>query len=94
VVVELLQNPKALEIGGEEKEATVLFSDLADFTTLSESMPPRELVRLLNEYLTAMTDIILDSGGIIDKYEGDAIMASLASPCRTRNMQTRQYNRP
>jgi adenylate cyclase len=80
VVVELLQNPKALEIGGEEKEATVLFSDLADFTTLSESMPPRELVRLLNEYLTAMTDIILDSGGIIDKYEGDAIMAEFGIP--------------
>lgn len=80
VVHELLQNPDAIKLGGEEKEATVLFSDIANFTTLSENMSPRDLVRLLNEYLTAMTDIILDAGGIIDKYEGDAIMAEFGIP--------------
>jgi len=59
---------------------TVLFSDLVGFTTISEKMEPHELVRLLNEYLTEMTDIVLAHGGIIDKYEGDAIMAEFGAP--------------
>ncbi|MFA6498547.1 MAG: adenylate/guanylate cyclase domain-containing protein [Desulfurivibrionaceae bacterium] len=80
VVRELLNNPEAIKLGGEEKEATVLFSDIANFTTLSEKMPPAELVCLLNEYLTEMSDIILQAGGIIDKYEGDAIMAEFGIP--------------
>jgi len=80
VVEELLANPESLQLGGEERVATVLFSDLANFTTISEKMTPPDLVNLLNEYLTEMTDLVLAEGGIIDKYQGDAIMAEYGVP--------------
>ena len=60
VVNELLQHPELLHLGGEERVVSVLFSDIANFTTLSESLSPRELVRLLNNYLTEMTAIVLE----------------------------------
>jgi adenylate cyclase len=59
---------------------TVIFSDIQGFTTISETLTPSQLVVLLNEYLTLMTDIVLGYGGIIDKYEGDAIMAEFGAP--------------
>ena len=80
VVGELLKNPDMLTLGGEERVMTVIFTDVAGFTTISENLTPTELVELLNEYLTAMTDIVLDYDGIIDKYEGDAIMAEFGAP--------------
>jgi adenylate cyclase len=80
VVSELLARPESLQLGGEERVLSVLFADLENFTTIAESMSPRELVSLLNEYLTEMTAIILAHGGIIDKYEGDAIMAEFGAP--------------
>jgi len=80
VVQELVANPEKLQLGGEERVVTVLFSDVAGFTSISEQLTPHELVVLLNEYLTAMTDIVLKHGGIIDKYEGDAIMAEFGVP--------------
>ena len=80
VVHQLLQKPELLRLGGEERVITALFSDLASFTTISEKMSPSELVHLLNEYLTEMTGIVLDEGGIVDKYEGDAIMAEFGAP--------------
>lgn len=80
VVQELVENPEKLTLGGEERIMTVLFSDVANFTTISESLTPRELVMLINEYLSEMTDIILKYDGIIDKYEGDAIMAEFGAP--------------
>lgn len=80
VVNHLLENPELLKLGGEEKIVTVLFSDIADFTTISEKMNPPDLVNLLNEYFTEMTNIILEEGGIIDKYLGDAIMAEFGVP--------------
>lgn len=80
VVDSLLDNPDMLQLGGEEREMSVLFSDVAGFTTISENLSPQELVALLNEYLTAMTDIVLLNDGIIDKYEGDAIMAEWGAP--------------
>ena len=80
VIQEIINYPEKLTLGGEERVVTVLFSDVAGFTTLSESMTPKELVALLNEYLTAMTDIILRHDGIIDKFEGDAIMAEFGVP--------------
>lgn len=80
VVHQLLRNPELLRLGGEERVITALFSDLAGFTTISEKMSPSELVNLLNEYLTEMTGIVLDEGGIVDKYEGDAIMAEFGAP--------------
>lgn len=80
VVDELIKRPELVALGGEERVMTVLFSDLADFSTVSEGLTPTQLVSLLNEYLTAMTDIVIEHGGIIDKYQGDLIMAEFGAP--------------
>jgi len=80
LVQDLLKHPEKLRLGGEKRVLSVFFSDLAGFTSMSEKLTPEEVVTLLNRYLTAMTDIILASGGIIDKYEGDAIMAFWGAP--------------
>jgi len=80
VVEELLENPDKIKLGGERKECTVFFSDVADFTTISEKMSPEALVKLLNQYLTEMTNIIFKYDGMLDKYEGDAIMAVFGAP--------------
>ena len=80
VVDELLRNPQLLKLGGEERELSVLFSDIKGFTSISELMSPSEVRALLDEYLTPMTEVILAYGGIIDKYEGDAIMAEFGAP--------------
>jgi len=80
VVNELLQHPELLHLGGEERVVSVLFSDIENFTTLSERLTPQELVGLLNNYLTEMTAIVLEQGGIIDKYIGDGIMAEFGAP--------------
>ncbi len=77
---DLLRHPEKLRLGGERRVLTVFFSDLAGFTSLSEQRPAEEVVSILNRYLTAMTDIILAGGGLIDKYEGDAIMALWGAP--------------
>lgn len=80
VVKELLKNPDAIMLGGAEQDITVLFSDLADFTSFSEGMTPSELLALLNEYLTTCSGIIMREGGTIDKYIGDAIMSFWGAP--------------
>lgn len=80
VVGELIANPHLLRLGGERCNLTILFTDIAGFTSISERLSPEELVSLLNEYLTAMTRIILAEDGIIDKYEGDLIMAEFGAP--------------
>ena len=78
VVNEILESPP--ELGGIDKDLTVFFSDIRGFTTLSESMAPQELVHHLNVYLTAMTDIILEYRGTLDKYVGDEIMCFWGAP--------------
>jgi class 3 adenylate cyclase len=80
VVEELAKNPDMLELGGKTMELTAFFSDVASFTTISEQLNEQELVELLNEYLTEMTDIVLKEYGNLDKYEGDAIMAFYGAP--------------
>ncbi|KAB2908573.1 MAG: adenylate/guanylate cyclase domain-containing protein [Ignavibacteriales bacterium] len=80
VVDRLIDNPENLTLGGEERELTVLFSDIEGFTTISERMKPADLVKLLNEYFTKMTGVITANGGIIDKFIGDAIMAEFGAP--------------
>jgi adenylate cyclase len=80
VIEGILAEPGALKLGGERRELTIMFSDLAGFTSLSEGLTPEELTALLNDYLTDMTDIILEEGGTLDKYEGDAIMAFWNAP--------------
>jgi len=80
VVDQLLENPGMLKLGGEERILTILFSDIANFTTISESMKSTDLVSFLNEYLSEMTDIIIKEKGTIDKYIGDAILAEFGAP--------------
>ena len=80
VIERVLEDPSLLKLGGEKREITSFFSDIAGFTSLSEGLSPEELVHLLNEYLSDMTDIILESGGTLDKYEGDAIISFWNAP--------------
>ena len=80
VVKRITMEPELLRLGGEKKELTLLFSDIAGFTTVSESTTPEELVKLLNEYMDEMSSIILDHGGTIDKYIGDAMMVFWNAP--------------
>lgn len=80
LVAELVRHPERLRLGGERRELTVLFSDIRGFTTLSEGLPPEDLVRLLNRYLSPMTRIVLEERGTLDKYVGDAIMAIFNAP--------------
>ncbi|MDA8404944.1 MAG: adenylate/guanylate cyclase domain-containing protein, partial [Desulfobacteraceae bacterium] len=80
VVNQLIASPEKLVLGGEERQITAFFSDIAGFTTISEKLSPHELVVLLNEFLTEMSDIILNHNGMVDKYEGDAIIAMFGAP--------------
>jgi len=80
VVNLLLNQPELLRLGGEEKELTAMFSDIRGFTALSEGLTPGALVDVLNEYFTAMTQVIFRNWGTLDKYIGDAIMAFWGSP--------------
>ncbi|MBI5880749.1 adenylate/guanylate cyclase domain-containing protein [archaeon] len=80
VVKEILDDPEKLKLGGERRTITIFFSDIRGFTTISEKLSPEELVKLLNEYLTEMTNIILKHNGVVDKYMGDAIMAFWNAP--------------
>lgn len=80
VIEKIIANPSLLQLGGEKREITSFFSDIAGFTTIAESLTPEELVKFLNEYLSEMTDIILSFGGTLDKYEGDAIIAFWNAP--------------
>jgi adenylate cyclase len=80
VIDQLVAHPERLSLGGERREISIFFSDVQGFTTISEKLDPAQLTELLNEYLTFMTDTILDSGGTIDKYEGDAIIAFWNAP--------------
>ncbi|TGK05247.1 adenylate/guanylate cyclase domain-containing protein [Leptospira langatensis] len=80
VVDELLKNPENLNLGGSKKDITIFFSDIRGFTTMSEKMGPEELVQFLNQYLSEMTEIIIEFKGTIDKYMGDAIMAFWGAP--------------
>ncbi len=80
MVARLKDNPRLLALGGEERELSIFFSDLQGFTSISEKLTPTDLTSLLNEYLSEMTDIITDSDGTIDKYEGDAIIAFWNAP--------------
>lgn len=85
IVNELILNPDMAKLGGERREITVMFSDVAGFTSLSEQHSPEEVVAVLNEYLGAMTDVILKWEGTLDKFIGDAIMVFWNAPVRKAN---------
>jgi len=80
VIEKMLATNKLPVLGGETRDVTVFFSDLANFSAISEQMTPAELVTLMNEYFSAMTDIIESKGGYIDKYIGDSIVAVFGAP--------------
>jgi adenylate cyclase len=89
VIEELIAHPERLKLGGEKRELTIFFSDIQGFTTISEALGAEGLTTLLNEYLTAMGDIIQEEGGTIDKYIGDAIVAFWNAPLEQRDHATR-----
>ena len=85
VVNEILRDPGRLKLGGERKVLTVLFSDIREFTHLSETLSPDMLTKLLNLFLTPMTDIVFKYEGTLDKYMGDAIMAFFGAPLELKD---------
>src|SRR5579872_429195 len=89
LVEQLAQSPEKLKLGGEEREMTIMFSDVRGFTTISESYKsdPQGLTALMNRFLTPLTDAILARKGTIDKYMGDAIMAFWNAPLDDKDHQ-------
>ena len=85
VINELTSHPERLGVQGQERELTTVFTDIEGFSRASELMDTQTVVGLLNEYLTAMSDVIIDQHGTIDKYEGDAIMAFFGAPIESDN---------
>lgn len=80
VLKEILQDPEKINLYGEEKELTVLFSDIRGFTTFSENLSPKEIVSILNEYFRRMAKIVFKYDGVLDKFIGDAIMVVFGAP--------------
>lgn len=89
VVARIENNPDALTLSGEEREVTVLFSDLRGFTSLSERLTPTQVAELLHRYFTPMTHIIVSQLGTLDKFIGDAIMAFWNAPLAVPNHPAR-----
>lgn len=77
---ELTKSPDKLKLGGEVRELTVMFTDIRSFTKISEKLSPEELIQLMNDFLTPMSDLVMAARGTIDKYMGDAMMAFWNAP--------------
>jgi adenylate cyclase len=85
VIDQLTRAPEDIVLGGRHMQATILFTDIANFTTYSEKKTPPELVSELNQYLSVITDMVLDEGGLLDKFTGDGIMALFGVPVPREN---------
>lgn len=85
IVDQMLDDPTKLKVGGERKNITVFFSDVRDFTTISEKLTPEQLSYSLNHYMGIMTDLIFQNNGTLDKYIGDAIVAFWGAPLPIEN---------
>jgi len=82
VVEEILKSPGEIVLTGEKREATMLFADIRNFTSLSESLPPETVVTILNEVLAGLSDAVLTCGGTLDKFLGDGLMAVFGAPVK------------
>ena len=80
IVDEIIANPGTLKLGGARREITILFTDLAGFTSLAERLPAEQVATILNRHLAEMTDIVISHGGTVDKFIGDAVMALWGAP--------------
>ena len=80
LVEELLSSPDKIKLGGSRQRVTVLFSDISGFTRLLSAVDPERVILVLNEYLTEMTNIIFENGGMVDKYVGDAVIGIFGAP--------------
>ncbi|CAO3438355.1 adenylate/guanylate cyclase domain-containing protein [Azospirillum doebereinerae] len=80
LIDDMIASGQSPRLGGEERDLTILFSDIAGFTKMSEGMEPEDLVLVLNRYFTVMTDIVEAHGGFVDKYIGDAVLAVFGAP--------------
>jgi adenylate cyclase len=80
IVDEIMKDPENVELGGQKRVLTVFFSDLRNFTSISEKLEPQTLTNFLNRYLTPMTEVIFANKGTLDKYIGDAVMAFFGAP--------------
>ncbi len=89
VVKQVVDNPNLLKLGGDRKILTAFFSDVKGFSSISESLTPKQLVELLNEFLTEMTDILMANEGTVDKFEGDSIIAFFGAPLPFEDHATR-----
>lgn len=85
IIEDMLEHPEKLKLGGEIRNVTALFSDIQNFTTISEKIPPSELTEFLKKYMTELTKIVYDKGGMLDKYIGDAIVALFGVPLTLEN---------
>ncbi|TNF03781.1 MAG: CHASE2 domain-containing protein [Deltaproteobacteria bacterium] len=85
IVDQMLANPDKVKVGGEKKNITVFFSDVRDFTSISEKLTPEQLSTCLNQYMGVMTDILFENYGTLDKYIGDAIVAYWGAPLDVEN---------
>jgi adenylate cyclase len=85
IVNDLLKNPEKVRLGGERKNITVFFSDVRDFTSISEKLTPEQLTLCLNKYMTMMTDTLFEHKGTLDKYIGDAMVAYWGAPVELEN---------
>lgn len=77
---ELTKNPDKLKLGGENRELSIMFTDIRSFTTICEGLSPEEIIQLMNDFLTPMSDLVMHNRGTIDKYMGDAMMAFWNAP--------------
>lgn len=92
VVDEIVKNSDSIELGGEKRELSVLFSDIAGFTSISETMDTRELFYLMTTYLSYMTDIMIKEGWTLDKYIWDAVMGFFGAPISQEDHAIRSAN--
>lgn len=88
----IIDQPELLSLGGEKREIYVLFSDLEGFTKMSHAIPPEMVAKLLNRYLEMLSKVVLDHGGVIDKYVGDAVVAFWGAPIARPDDATRALN--